>query len=632
MIRLQRLRYIWLVLDLVCFTASATLAMLLLDRTITQTALGLLGFMALVRITILVRTGMYRAVLRYSGLHTLFCICRAIALGTAITVAAAFFIGEANFYELGRAFLVMEALLSISLCGATRLGARLFYDRICKRGGRHVLIYGSGSLGEMTLRNLERGGHTVVGFIDDAKRRHKALIHGRQVLGRPEMIPTLIERCRIDLVVVAIRDLHERRLKDVFRLCMKARIPVKLIKGMDQLMEESQTLDLKDISLEDLLHRPARDLDPAPVRELITGKVIAITGAGGSIGSEISHQVLLHGASKILLIDHSEFNLYQCETSIRDRLPNTDNPTAEIIPILCNICDSTHLERHITANRPDVIFHAAAYKHVPLVENNPFFGLKNNVQGTLNVITIADQANIENLVLISTDKAVRPTNVMGASKRVCELLLQNYQFQSTKACAVRFGNVLGSSGSVIPRFVEQIRNGGPVTVTHPEMTRYFMLIPEAVRLVLHAGAMAQHGEIFILDMGDPVKIDDLARDLIFLAGHIPDVTINVVHSGLRPGEKLYEELLINDAEQGTAIDGITIAKPAIRPYERLQHRVESMLQACQAGDMDDVLVNLKALVPEWAVSKQTEAMLKVTPTVIREHKQSRDTQTRLAAQ
>jgi FlaA1/EpsC-like NDP-sugar epimerase len=380
---------------------------------------------------------------------------------------------------------------------------------------------------------------------------------------------------------------------------MDLKLRVMIAKGFTSAFSQDFHPELRNVALEDLLSRPSRNLDPAPVHRALHGKRVLVTGAGGSIGSELCHQIAATNPESLVLLDHSEFNLYAIDLAIREKFPYL-----QLSAVLDNLQSAPDLERMFARHRPQVVFHAAAYKHVPLVEDNPARGVLNNVLGFRNLIATADAAGAERLVLISTDKAVRPTNVMGATKRVCELLLQNFPANSAKMCAVRFGNVLGSSGSVMPRFLDQIAKGGPVTVTHPEITRFFMLIPEAVSLVLQSGAMADHGEIFILDMGEPVKIAEMARQLIFMTGHRPDEDIKIAFTGLRPGEKLYEELIIDDKEGGTNVDGILVAKPAAIPYGKLAHEVDVLIDACRAADRQKMVDALRALVPEWVVGQR----------------------------
>jgi FlaA1/EpsC-like NDP-sugar epimerase len=572
---------------------------LLPQIAVSRSTLAILALIIVVRLAIFVRQGMYRAVLRYSGIHTLVVASVGIAAGTAVGVAAAFFLQLENTAGLGRAFLVLEALISLVVCGGMRMAARMMLERVGRGEGQRVLVYGAGNLGEMTMRDLLRTANFApIGFIDDDQHLRGALIHGKPVLGGLKEFGAICLRHKPDLVILAVSDLSGETTRSVFHACMERNVRLVVVRGGTAGVMGGNRLDLKDLALEDLLPRPSRKLDPAPVRTMLTGQVVLITGAGGSIGSELCRQVAAKGAQKLVLLDHSEYNLY----TIHQQLTEC-HPGLPVVPVLKNLCQREAIERLLREHRPSVVFHAAAYKHVPLVEDNPCQGVINNIASFRNLLEACDAAGVGRLVQISTDKAVRPTNVMGATKRVCELLLQNFPTTTTRLCAVRFGNVLGSSGSVVPRFLEQIAAGGPITITHPEITRYFMLIPEAVALVLQAGALAEHGEIFILDMGAPVKIADMARQLIFMSGHQPDRDIRLTFTGLRPGEKLYEELLIDDSERRTAVEGITIAHAASCSYPALAGGVQRLLRAAEERDLKVMVAELQALVPEWTVGE-----------------------------
>jgi FlaA1/EpsC-like NDP-sugar epimerase len=407
----------------------------------------------------------------------------------------------------------------------------------------------------------------------------------------------LVEREGPDLLLVAISHLAPHRLQEVLRICMNCDLPVKIIRDAVGVYDRLGLPAFEDIGLEDLLRRPRRNHDIGPVREIIDGKVVMVTGAGGSIGTEICRQLAKLAPAKLVLVDHSEPGLYQVTTELTDRFP--EQP---VLPLLMDCSDQAAVERAMLANGVQVVYHAAAYKHVPLVEENPTAGIRNNLRAAFSVAQAADCARVELMVLISSDKAVRPSNIMGATKRVCELLIQNMPTTHTRMCGVRFGNVLGSSGSVVPRLLSQIQRGGPVTVTHPDVTRFFMLIDEAVALVLQAGARARAGELCILDMGEPVRIDALARQLIFLSGSVPDKNISVVYTGLRPGEKVHEEVLHEEMERRIEIEGITIARGTVILWERLQFRLEALLEAAEEEDLNAVVINLKALVPDWQPS------------------------------
>lgn len=593
--RRQTIQALWVALDLLMMAAAAWIASGLLGRPMTQADWGALAVGMLVRIAAFVRLGMYRAALRYSGMHVLAITIGGVLLGSTAGVAAGWLAGAHGVLELGRAFVVLEAMLAMGACGGMRFLARLVLEPRWSEGAHPVLIYGAGDLGEATQRTLGRAGRwRPVGFIDDDPQKHGLTIHGRRVLGGLADLPRLVATLRPAIVFVAIAELPDTTARSIAKACQAAGTRVSLVRGVDP--SQSGGLRLRDLRLEDLLPRPSRDLDPAPVRGMLGGRTALVTGAGGSIGSELCRQICANGATDLVLVDHSEFNLYQVEALLRRH-----HPEVRLTAVLDNLQDGERLHGLLAAYRPDTVFHAAAYKHVPMVEANPFLGVSNNVGGFANLLSACDAVGTPRLVLISTDKAVRPSNVMGATKRVCELLMQNRPLRRTRCAAVRFGNVLGSSGSVVPLFLDQIERGGPVTVTHPDITRYFMLIPEAVALVLASAAMAGHGEVFILDMGEPVRIADLARQLIYLAGRT-EADIPIVYSGLRPGEKLYEELLLGESERATAVPGITIARATAVPWPQLQHLSEQLLAACREGDTRAFARSLKGIVPEWTPS------------------------------
>lgn len=589
----------WLALDSVIMAASVNASFLLLGIAISAEAIGILALAIGVRLVVFVRLGLYRSVLRYSGIHTLVTTCIGVGLGTSVAVAAAFFLGLPNTAELGRAFLVLEALLVLVLCGGARLAVRMVMERMGASEGKRVLVYGAGDLGEMVMRDLLRvRGYSPVGFIDDDAGKHRMIIHGRHVLGGRSDLDRLIASEHIQVVVLAISRSSPEFTRALFQACMARKVHLIVATSITSSHRGGRGgLDLRELQLEDLLPRPSRNLDPTPVKRMLADRCVLVTGAGGSIGSELCRQIALCGVSRLVLLDHGEFNLYSIQTELNDKYPGLP-----VVPVLCNLQCRQTLDQVLVRHRPQVVFHAAAYKHVPLVEENPFLGTVNNLGSFRTLVSACDDAGVERLVQISTDKAVRPTNVMGATKRACELVLQNYPTRSLHMCAVRFGNVLGSSGSVVPRFLSQIAKGGPVTVTHPDITRYFMLIPEAAALVLQAGALADHGEIFILDMGEPVRIADLARQLIFMSGHDPDYDMPIEFTGLRPGEKLYEELLLDDRESSTSVSGIMRAKATQRTWPELSGRLDALLDSCQRRDLTAFSLSLQCLVPEWVPS------------------------------
>ncbi|MBK9576265.1 MAG: polysaccharide biosynthesis protein [Fibrobacteres bacterium] len=476
-------------------------------------------------------------------------------------------------------FLLLEWLVFQYLYNAAIFGYRHFY-RYGIRPSKTVVIYGSNNRGARLAQQLEQTGSHVLCFIDDSAHEHKMVIDGIPIYSLKDTIVKIRRTQNLDTLVFALDnssperiDRRWKRLRSYFKDCKI------LPAAADTLRDRSFVNQLKDVTVEDLLARKPKDLDKAKISAFLKGRSVLITGAGGSIGSELARQCEAFGVRELLLLDHSEFNLYQ----IAEELPNA-------VPLMVSVTDKVSLERVFEEYRPEIVIHAAAYKHVPLVEQNPITGIRNNVAGTRNTIDLAIRYKARKFVLISTDKAVRPTNVMGATKRVCELYAQNSNGQGTDIVAVRFGNVLGSSGSVIPKFKKLIEEGRDLPVTHPDITRYFMLIPEACSLVLQAGAIGHGGEVFILDMGEPVRIADLAQRMLKLSGR-PD--LNVVYTGLRPGEKLYEELLISDADLKTEYRSIMVTRPTMMPIDSLRKSIDRLLAS------SDPLEELNRIVPEF---------------------------------
>ena len=454
---------------------------------------------------------------------------------------------------------------------------------------RTAIIYGSHLRGVRLAQELQRGGYKVLCFIDDSSHDHLMNIDGIPITSLKQTISKIRDREPVDMLIFAMEestpatiDRRWKRLQQYFKTC-------KILPSIEENLRERSYLNLlKPITIEDLLARQPKDLDRTRINAFLRNRTILITGAGGSIGSELARQCSAAGVRELLLLDHSEFNLYQ----ICEELP-------EAIPLMVSVTNYPALEAVFQQYRPEIVIHAAAYKHVPLVEMNPISGIRNNVLGTKNTIDLSIEYKAKKFVLISTDKAVRPTNVMGATKRVCELYAQNSNGQGTDIVAVRFGNVLGSSGSVIPKFRKLIEEGCDLPVTHPDITRYFMLIPEACALVLQAGAMGHGGELFILDMGDPVRIADLAQRMLDLSGRFD---LKVVYTGLRPGEKLYEELLINDADLKTAYRSIMVARPTKMAIGELQEGIHRLLVS------DDPIEGLKTLVPEFEHQRDNKVL------------------------
>lgn len=446
---------------------------------------------------------------------------------------------------------------------------------------KNLVIYGAGKAGLQLQREFLSSEYKLVCFIDDDEILHHRSIDGISIYSK-EKYCSLFENQKFDLMIIAMPSASQEQIKIIYEFMQDKFEKIKILPSMNNILKKEEfTKQLKDIGVEDLLARYPKDLDKKQIENFIKDKIVLITGAGGSIGSEISRQCKTYGAKQLILLDHSEFNLYSILEELKDE---------NIVPIMQSVRDIKALESTFEKYKPQIVIHAAAYKHVPLVEYNILEGITNNIIGTKNCIDLSIKYGAQKFVLISTDKAVRPTNIMGTTKRICELYAQNVESKNTEIVAVRFGNVLGSSGSVIPKFKSQIEQGKNITVTHPEITRYFMLIPEACELVLQAASIANGGEIFILDMGEPIKIVDLAKKMIELSGRSD---INIEFCGLRCGEKLYEELLINDTDQKTKYESITVANSTKFDINELNKKIEELL-ICE-----DKVAKLKEIVPEF---------------------------------
>ncbi len=450
---------------------------------------------------------------------------------------------------------------------------------------KSVVIFGAGKAGTKLEEEFRDNEYKIKYFVDDNPKMQKRSIDGVRVISKEKLKKKIGNDRRYDLLVIAMPSAPQKRIKEMYKNLGGYFKEIKILPTIDEILSEKDfTSQLKKLSVADLMARHPKDLDKEAISAFLKGKIVLITGAGGSIGSEIARQCVAFGVRKLVLLDHSEYNLYSVEQELED----LDH--VELVPVLQSVVNREDLEKTFDRYKPQIVIHAAAYKHVPMVEANIKEGIVNNILGTKNLIDTAVSHGVEKCILISTDKAVRPTNVMGTTKRICELYAQNSFSYETDIVAVRFGNVLGSSGSVIPKFRAQIEKGQNITVTHPDITRYFMLIPEACELVLQAGAIGTGGEIFILDMGEPVKIVDLAQKMIDLSGH-DDISIEF--SGLRPGEKLYEELLIDDAESSTRYESITVAKRTDYNIDTLNEDIEALIRT------EDKLAKLKEIVPEF---------------------------------
>ena len=465
-----------------------------------------------------------------------------------------------------------------------------------------VMLIGAGTSGELMIKESftsEFLNHKIVCIIDDDVKKQGSTIHGIKVVGGRDRILDTVQKYKIEEIIIAIPSADYKERRKIYDICKETSCNITIMPGLYQIVnDEVKVSKLRKIQIEDLLGREPITNDNKEIAGYVADKVVVVTGGGGSIGSELCRQIADYGPKQLIVLDNYENNAYDLQMELKRKHPELD-----LVVRIVNVQTRERVESIFNKYRPEVVFHAAAHKHVPLMEDSPCDAIKNNVFGTMNVARAASEYGVERMVLISTDKAVRPTNIMGASKRICELVIQYFNEKSeTEYMAVRFGNVLGSNGSVVPLFRKQIAEGGPVTVTHPDIIRYFMTIPEAVNLVLEAGAYGHGGEIFILDMGEPVKILDLAKNMIRLSGYKPYKEIDIVFTGLRPGEKLYEELLISEKNKiETDNDRIFIAQLPPEDPERFERLIEKIHAIAYAEDREHIREAVKELVPEYKI-------------------------------
>ncbi len=545
------------------------------------------------------RAGLYRGVWRFASLPDLGNLLRAAILG-AVSGAAVLLVLSAPV-ELMVLMVWTFPVLLIVLLGLPRLVYRVFKDMRLevrqRRVTRRTVILGAGQSGRLLLKELKRrGGHDVVGFLDDSPRLRQREIDSVPVLGPIARLPRVVREAMIDQVVIAIPSATNQQMQRIVEVCEQAEVDFKTLPTLKELGSSITRFDdLKPVAIDDLLGRDPVSLDWDAIRSGLTGKRVLVTGGGGSIGAELCRQIARLDPAGLVVLDHSEYNLYRVDYRLRNEFRDLVIET-----VLGDACDPATIDTVMRRSRPEVVFHAAAYKHLPMLQTQVREAVRNNAVCTRRVADAADRYGVEVFVLISTDKAVNPANVMGATKRIAELYCQQLNRRSsTRFITVRFGNVLNSTGSVVPLFNEQIRRGGPITVTHPEITRYFMTIAEAGQLILQAGVLGRGGEVFVLDMGEPVRISYLAEQLIRLAGKEPGRDIEIVYTGLRPGEKLFEELFHeHESYATTAHEKIFLSQAGAKPLDGLAERLNEAERAVQQYDTARLRALLLELVPE----------------------------------
>jgi FlaA1/EpsC-like NDP-sugar epimerase len=546
--------------------------------------------------------GLYRGVWRFASVPDLVRIVKSVASGILIIATTVFVVHR--LHGVPRSVIPLYIGLLTLLLSAPLLLYRLWKDRSAAtlRDGRRALIVGAGNAGEALVRDLLRDRDTQyipIAFVDDDPEKRGREIHSLRVRAGCDRIPHLVERLDIDVILIAVPEATDREMRRIVEICETSHRPFMTLPSVQELFSGQLATALRDVAIEDLLGRAPVSLDRSNVQNYLRGKRVFVTGGGGSIGGELCKQIARFPVDELAIFERCEFNLYEITKDLAKAFPKL-----RVRAFLGDVADRAAVDRALQDVRPQVLFHAAAYKHVPLLEYQVRQAVLNNVLGTRSVAEAAVAAGVRDFVLISTDKAVRPTNVMGATKRAAEILVQILnERKSTRFITVRFGNVLDSAGSVVPLFREQIRAGGPVTVTHPEVTRYFMTIPEACQLIMQASAMGQGGEVFVLDMGEPVRIGYLAEQMIRLSGKRPGEEVQIEYVGLRPGEKLHEELFLDqELLRPTEHTKLMLAHPESPDYAVLQKRLDRLVEVCRSADEETILVSLRVLVPEFSAS------------------------------
>ena len=575
-----------------------------------------------VKLVVLAAFGLYSHWWRYVSLRDMWSLLRAALVG-ALVAAVVLLLWDPFVVRLPRGIFLIDGILFFALLAGARVLTRTLFERPGPWGivarGREVLIVGAGDAGSLIIREMRRSPrlrYTPVALVDDDSRKQNLRLDGVRVVGTTSELPRVLQDVDPDEVIIAIPSAAGETRQRIVNACRNAGVPVKTLPTVNELITGGGQLasQLREVQVEDVLGRATVDLDLASISSYLGGETVLVTGAGGSIGSELCRQLITLGPKRLILVDHAENNLFEI-----DRELVHERDFASVVPVLADVKNRARIKRVFDDYKPGVVFHAAAYKHVPLIEANPLEAIRNNVIATRVAAEVAQQAGTAAFVLVSTDKAVDPRNVLGQSKALCEWLISAAAARSegTRFLSVRFGNVLASSGSVIPLFRRQITRGGPVTVTHPEMTRYFMTIPEAAQLIIQAGALSRGGEVYVLDMGEPVKIIDLARNMIRLSGREPDVDISIEFTGVRPGEKLHEALWEDsEAPESTPHPKIHRCVGATIDPDWLAEELDELEHLVERGDAVGVMARLNAILgaPERASAADRKAEAPASPT------------------
>ena len=614
-------------IDLVLLSLSITAAHLLrfeFDMSAWEWRLffQILPIVLVSKIVVFYFFDLYSGMWRYTSIADLINIIKASCVSTLLVIFLILF-SHNRFSGVPRSVFLIDWCFTILVISSFRMFIRVYFEQgddsrstlkafkflfqyifRTQKGGKNLLIIGAGDGGEKIFREIRGNSqlmYNVIGFLDDNPSKFDRKIHGVPVLGKIDEIKTIVNLMGVDEALIAIPSANSMQMRRIVECCRNGDVDYKTIPGLGELINGRVTVNaIRDVAYRDLLGRDVIKLDTHEIGAYLERQHVLVTGAGGSIGSELCRQICRFQPRRIILLDMAETPLYEIEIELKR---NFGKKGIEIIPVLGDIKDTAFLEKTFHSHQPQVVFHAAAYKHVPMLELQPWKAIENNVVGTNRLVEVVNKFETERFVFVSTDKAVRPTNVMGASKRMAEMIIQGQNAcgnSATRFLTVRFGNVVGSSGSVLPMFKKQISMGGPVTVTHPNVTRYFMTIPEACQLILQTGAMGNGGEIFILDMGTPIKIDEMARDLIRFSGFEPDVDIQIEYIGLRPGEKLHEELITEgEGILPTSHEKILVLKGIECNLDTIEKEIDALVESASQRDIESIKGRLHSAIPGY---------------------------------